>query len=63
MRAGDEVMSLEKPVEHTDEPEPATAGQFTGEVESGEAPAWEEVAAGRFMPRRIRGSFKGRALG
>ncbi|MFO0969754.1 MAG: hypothetical protein U0793_29715 [Gemmataceae bacterium] len=25
--------------------------------------AWEEIAAGRFMPRRIRGSFRGRALG
>ena len=25
--------------------------------------AWEEIEAGRFMPRRIRGSFRGRALG
>lgn len=25
--------------------------------------AWEEIETGRFMPRRIRGSFKGRALG
>jgi hypothetical protein len=25
--------------------------------------AWEEVAAGRYMPRRIKGSCKGRALG
>jgi hypothetical protein len=25
--------------------------------------AWEEIAAGRFMPRRIRGSFRGRVLG
>ena len=24
---------------------------------------WEEVAAGRFMPRRVRGSCYGRALG
>ncbi|MGB7345002.1 MAG: hypothetical protein WBD20_12375 [Pirellulaceae bacterium] len=24
---------------------------------------WEEVAEGRFMPRRIRGSCHGRALG
>ena len=32
---------------------------------SGEAsePAWEEVAEGRFMPRRVRGSCQGRALG
>ncbi len=26
-------------------------------------PPWEEIEAGRFMPRRIRGSFRGRALG
>ena len=24
---------------------------------------WEEIEPGRFMPRRIRGSFRGRALG
>lgn len=27
------------------------------------AVAWEQVQEGRFMPRRIRGSFQGRALG
>jgi hypothetical protein len=27
------------------------------------APAWEEIDVGRYMPRRIRGSCKGRALG
>ena len=26
-------------------------------------PAWEEIEAGRYMPRRIRGSFRGRELG
>ena len=26
-------------------------------------PAWEQVEAGRFMPRRIRGSFRGGKLG
>jgi hypothetical protein len=41
----------------------ATDAQFTGEGQPGEAPAWEEVDAGRYMPRRIRGSLKGRALG
>ena len=25
--------------------------------------SWEEIEAGRYMPRRIRGSFRGRALG
>ena len=24
---------------------------------------WTEIAEGRFMPRRVRGSFHGRALG
>ena len=27
------------------------------------APAWELLEAGRYMPRRIRGSFRGRELG
>jgi hypothetical protein len=27
------------------------------------APAWELVEAGRYMPRRIRGSYRGRELG
>ena len=26
-------------------------------------PAWTEIEEGRFMPRRVRGSFHGRALG
>jgi hypothetical protein len=30
---------------------------------SHELPAWTEVDDGRFMPRRIRGSCLGRALG
>lgn len=25
--------------------------------------AWQEIAPGRFMPRRVRGSCKGRTLG
>ena len=25
--------------------------------------AWTEVEAGRYMPRRVRGSYQGRALG
>ncbi|HUE75137.1 MAG TPA: hypothetical protein VMP01_29990 [Pirellulaceae bacterium] len=31
--------------------------------EDAHGPAWEEVAAGRYQPRRIRGSYLGRALG
>jgi hypothetical protein len=33
------------------------------EPEGAEFAAWEEVDAGRYMPRRIRGSFRGRELG
>ncbi|MBC8352268.1 MAG: hypothetical protein H8E66_09785 [Planctomycetes bacterium] len=36
---------------------------FTLPVKMEEIPAWEEVAEGRFMPRRVRGSYQGRALG
>jgi hypothetical protein len=28
-----------------------------------ESQAWEEIEPGRFMPRRVRGSYRGRALG
>jgi len=35
---------------------------FAAEVEA-ESLAWEEIENGRFMPRRIRGSYRGRALG
>ena len=36
-----------------------------GLAEAGEqnAPAWELIGAGRYRPRRIRGSFRGRELG
>jgi hypothetical protein len=56
-------MRSDQPRERAGEGEPAIAGQFTGEAGSGQALAWEEVAAGRYMPRRIKGSCKGRALG
>ena len=39
-----------------------TGPHFTDRPAEGE-PAWEEVEAGRYMPRRIRGSYRGRALG
>jgi hypothetical protein len=26
-------------------------------------PAWEQIERGRFMPRRVRGSFRGGVLG
>jgi hypothetical protein len=39
-----------------------SAPHFSYEGER-ESQAWEQIDAGRYMPRRIRGSCKGRALG
>ena len=39
------------------------AAHFTLPTEGGELTAWEEVEPGRFLPRRVRGSCTGRALG
>ena len=36
---------------------------FTEEAATEPSAAWEEIEAGRFMPRRTRGSYRGRALG
>ena len=45
-----------------DKPNDAQEQAAAQPVDPTEAP-WEEIEAGRFMPRRIRGSFRGRALG
>lgn len=34
-----------------------------GELDLESTPAWEQIDTGRYMPRRIRGSFRGRELG
>jgi hypothetical protein len=39
------------------------APHFSTEQSPDAYPAWEEVDPGRFMPRRVRGSCQGRALG
>jgi hypothetical protein len=36
---------------------------FTIDSDRGQLTAWSEIEPGRFMPRRVRGSFQGRALG
>ena len=53
-------MGSEQPRDRAEEP---TAAQFAVEAGPAELPAWEQVDEGRYMPRRIRGSCKGRALG
>lgn len=44
---------------------PAHSGErgSTPPVAAELVPAWEEIEAGRYMPRRTRGSFPGRELG
>jgi len=37
--------------------------RLPSEGDSPEVPAWTEMEPGRFMPRRVRGSCRGRALG
>lgn len=36
---------------------------FNLDTDGERPPAWEEIEEGRFMPRRVRGSCQGRALG
>jgi hypothetical protein len=43
-------------------PQPVPAPTESVEVE-GDAVAWEMIEQGRYMPRRIKGSCVGRALG
>jgi hypothetical protein len=37
--------------------------QAPGQSEADDVRAWEEIEPGRFMPRRVRGSFRGGKLG
>ena len=53
-------MASEQPRDRAEGP---TAAQFAVEAEPEELRAWEQVEEGRYMPRRIKGSCKGRALG
>ena len=48
---------MSQPNEHADSPHFSLDGDAAG------LPAWTEIEAGRFMPRRVRGSYQGRALG
>ena len=56
-------MAFEEPRDRAGDVEQATAAQFTDEPAAPEVRAWEQVDTGRYMPRRIKGSCKGRALG
>ena len=41
----------------------AVGPHFSTENDGSELAAWTEIENGRFMPRRVRGSCHGRALG
>jgi hypothetical protein len=51
--------------EHHGDAQEQARDQFppSGDDGSENVPAWEQIEAGRFMPRRIRGSFRGGKLG
>ena len=42
---------------------PETSAQFSADVPTGDVAPWTEIDPGRYMPRRVRGSYQGRALG
>jgi hypothetical protein len=41
----------------------AAAPEAAASNPESEVLAWEQIEAGRYMPRRIRGSYRGRELG
>lgn len=53
---------MEKP-NPADRSTAAEAAQFSATPLAPQYAAWEEVDPGRYMPRRVRGSCQGRALG
>ena len=52
-----------KSVDMTGPDSPHFRVESTESASTPDVAAWEEVAEGRFMPRRVRGSYQGRALG
>ena len=45
------------------EREPGSIDDSLSDEAAEQVPAWERLEAGRYMPRRIRGSLRGRELG
>ena len=43
--------------------EATTGAESSSSNLESEVLAWEQIEAGRYMPRRIRGSYRGRELG
>jgi hypothetical protein len=55
-------MSIVRTPSNTGEPREALALPAPEDT-ADQLPAWEEIESGRYRPRRIRGSFRGRELG
>ena len=53
-------MNTDKPPADPQEREP---DQPADADEASAGPAWEQIEPGRFMPRRVRGSYRGGKLG
>lgn len=47
----------------TDTPDPQSLAPDQLPPDADNVAAWEEIEPGRFMPRRVRGSFRGGKLG
>jgi hypothetical protein len=45
------------------EPETPSDIRLVPQAAEEHVPAWEQIETGRYRPRRIRGSFRGRELG
>jgi hypothetical protein len=61
----DKTVNAVRPHQDAGLPDAAQFPEKLDLAEAGEVKAWEliDAHAGRYMPRRIRGSFRGRALG
>jgi hypothetical protein len=54
---------MESAALHDPESQPVDASTPTRSETEAVPPAWEQIENGRYMPRRVRGSYLGRELG